>query len=325
MQALALLLAALGSTLAQSDPRVTGSTEVQAVAAQVRAFQMIPPGLLSTRAWQYVREPLILVSGGVPYVLDRGSWTQYTTSRQFRQAFDALGVVTERDMTERAAVERLEVGQIDANTVAVRYDFVVRPLGDKPGARYPVAGVMVRDGGRWLFAVYAVQPPSGLNLPQMMADAALRPSGPRGAGFGGATGAPADGEAAIRRMVDALQRHDANAFAQDVADGVVVRAPGLPGPVTGKGRAREFVQSLLESIPDVTAAGLRTFTGESGAVGYFTLIGTYSKALPSSGGPKATGQPIRLPVMLMVHMSGGKVDVLDVLWDATALGRTQGL
>lgn len=96
---------------------------------------------------------------------------------------------------------------------------------------------------------------------------------------------------AIARSVDAMNSHDAKAFAATYAADAVVHDPLYPQPLKGRDAIEQDMVELLRAFPDVSlTVGPLFQNGETFAAEY-TLRGTHQGPLASPGGEiAATGK-----------------------------------
>ncbi|WP_248759458.1 ester cyclase [Pseudarthrobacter sp. SSS035] len=98
---------------------------------------------------------------------------------------------------------------------------------------------------------------------------------------------------AIAKSVEALNSHDAKAFAAFYAADAVVHDPSYPQPLKGRDAIEQDMVDLLRAFPDVSlTVGPVLQDGETFAAEY-TLRGTHQGPLASPGGEiPATGKSI---------------------------------
>ena len=90
----------------------------------------------------------------------------------------------------------------------------------------------------------------------------------------------------------------------------------------GRDAVAAFYTGLFQSMPDVTFDLMEVFVGENGVVEESVLIGTHTGDL---FGLPPTGRPVRLPLIIVFPMRGGKIMGERLYFDLDGLQRQLGL
>jgi steroid delta-isomerase-like uncharacterized protein len=109
----------------------------------------------------------------------------------------------------------------------------------------------------------------------------------------------------IERAIDAVNRHDADAYVATYAEGIVVTDPAYPEPLRGREAVRQDIETFLRAFPDVQLT-LRQHlvSGETVAV-EMIMRGTHTGPLAFPDGEiAATGKPLSLPVAAFITFDG---------------------
>lgn len=90
----------------------------------------------------------------------------------------------------------------------------------------------------------------------------------------------------------------------------------------GREAVAHFYRSLFESMPDVTFELVQAYVGETGVVEESVLVGTHTGEL---FGLAATGQPVRLPLVIIFPIEAGQILGERLYFDLDSLQRQLGL
>lgn len=113
-------------------------------------------------------------------------------------------------------------------------------------------------------------------------------------------------EDVARAYVEAYNQHNVEKLMALYADDVRVTAPDLT-EVRGKPRNREYYEAWFRSVPDVKNK-ITTLTLEDDR---FVLelweTGTYLRRMPTRNAPRARGQKLAYPYVLIARVRDGKI------------------
>jgi uncharacterized protein (TIGR02246 family) len=129
----------------------------------------------------------------------------------------------------------------------------------------------------------------------------------------------------FEKGTNAFNRHDADGFAETMADDVRTRAPGV-GEIVGKQAVKAFYQSWLDAFPDaqVQITSAQFLEDMSVEEGVFT--GTHRGTLRSpSGELPPTGRTVRVEYMQVARYRGDKTASLHLVFDQLELMAQLGL
>jgi predicted ester cyclase len=129
----------------------------------------------------------------------------------------------------------------------------------------------------------------------------------------------------IEKGTDAFNRHDADAFAETLADDVRTRAPGV-GELAGKPAVKAFYQGWLDAFPDarVEIGALHILEDLSVEEGVFT--GTHRGTLHAPAGDlPPTGRKVRVDYIQVARFRGDKVVSFHLAFDQLELLLQLGL
>jgi predicted ester cyclase len=123
----------------------------------------------------------------------------------------------------------------------------------------------------------------------------------------------------IEKGTGAFNRHDADAFAETMADDVRARAPGV-GELAGKPAVKAFYAGWLDAFPDarVELSALHILDDLSVEEGVFT--GTHRGTLHAPAGElPPTGRRVRVEYIQVGRFRGDKVVSFHLVFDQLEL------
>jgi predicted ester cyclase len=129
----------------------------------------------------------------------------------------------------------------------------------------------------------------------------------------------------VKKGTDAFNRHDADGFAETMAEDVRTRAPGV-GELSGKQAVKAFYKSWLDAFPDarVEIDALHVLDDLAIEEGVFT--GTHRGTLSGPAGDlPPTGRKVRVEYMQVGRVRGDKVASFHLVFDRLALMEQLGV
>lgn len=120
----------------------------------------------------------------------------------------------------------------------------------------------------------------------------------------------------IRKVIDALNRHNAEATVQYLAADVKGMAPDSPGNLN-RDQIRQYNQRFIQAVPDLYFEIKDLVAQGDRAVVSWTVRGMHKAPLelPTGGAIPATNKQIRVPGVTICEFRDGMVIRQEVYWD----------
>ena len=125
-----------------------------------------------------------------------------------------------------------------------------------------------------------------------------------------------------QRHVLAENRRSVEGLLETLADEPVYQVMATGAVHHGRDAVAAFYAGLFQSMPDVTFDLMEVFVGENGVVEESVLIGTHTGDL---FGLPPTGRTVRLRLIIVFPMQGGKILGERLYFDLDGLQRQLGL
>ena len=125
-----------------------------------------------------------------------------------------------------------------------------------------------------------------------------------------------------QRHVLAENRRSVDGLLDTFSDEPVYQVMATGAVHRGRAAVAAFYTGLFQSMPDVTFDLIEVFVGENGVVEESVLVGTHTGDL---FGLPPTGRPVRLPLIIVFPMRGGKILGERLYFDLDGLQRQLGL
>jgi steroid delta-isomerase-like uncharacterized protein len=125
-----------------------------------------------------------------------------------------------------------------------------------------------------------------------------------------------------QRHVLAENRRSVDGLLDTLSDEPVYQVMATGAVHRGRDAVSAFYTGLFQSMPDVTFDLIEVFVAENGVVEESVLIGTHTGDL---FGLPPTGRPVRLPLIIVFPMRGGKILGERLYFDLDGLQRQLGL
>jgi steroid delta-isomerase-like uncharacterized protein len=126
-----------------------------------------------------------------------------------------------------------------------------------------------------------------------------------------------------KRVIDAWNRHDADALAALYAEGATYHNPRMDNPLTGKAIAN-FAKSVWTAYPDASLEIIsKGDTGEGLVATQFVLHGTHTG--PYFDGSPPTGRTVAYPVASFAQIEGDKIRSEHIYLDRQTVAEQLGL
>jgi steroid delta-isomerase-like uncharacterized protein len=129
-----------------------------------------------------------------------------------------------------------------------------------------------------------------------------------------------ENKSVIRRWIQALNDHNADAATELLADGYVRHDTTLPETV-GSQAQRELITAVLASFPDLHFQIDELLGEDTRVAGRYTVRGTHRGDFL---GVPATGRQVTFEMMETYRLTGGKLAEQWVVMDALGLLRQMG-
>jgi uncharacterized protein (TIGR02246 family) len=129
----------------------------------------------------------------------------------------------------------------------------------------------------------------------------------------------------FEKGTDAFNRHDAEGFAETMAEDVTIRPPGM-GELSGKAAVKAFYQSWIDAFPDarVEITAMQALDDLSVEEGVFT--GTHRGTLHGpTGDLPPTGRNVRVDYVQIARYRGDKAASFHLVFDRLALMEQLGV
>jgi steroid delta-isomerase-like uncharacterized protein len=118
-------------------------------------------------------------------------------------------------------------------------------------------------------------------------------------------------EQIAQSFVDAYNAHDVAKLMLLYADDLTVVSPDLT-VVKGKADNQRYYEAWFQSVPDVKSTIKTVTTDADRFVLELVETGTYTKRLPTPGSPRAHGQKMRYPYVIVATVRGGKMTSMRI-------------
>ena len=125
----------------------------------------------------------------------------------------------------------------------------------------------------------------------------------------------------VKRMFDAWNAHDVDAFAGELDAATVWESESLPASLTGHDGARELLRVWHAALPDLRLDIQHIVAGGENVVVRFRLTGTHKGAFM---GVPPTGKTVRVPYMDVWRIADGRIVENWVQLDMMALTQQLG-
>jgi steroid delta-isomerase-like uncharacterized protein len=126
-----------------------------------------------------------------------------------------------------------------------------------------------------------------------------------------------------QRLIDAWNRHDADAYVALYAEGGTYHTPRRDHPLTGKAIA-DFFKSVWEVYPDASLEVITSGDAGGGLVAsQFMVHGTHTG--PYFDGSPPTGRTVAYPIATFTQIEGDKVRSEHVYFDRQTPAELLGL
>jgi steroid delta-isomerase-like uncharacterized protein len=135
-------------------------------------------------------------------------------------------------------------------------------------------------------------------------------------------------EESVRRMIEAIQRRDADAYAQLYAEDAVMHHPLSPLPIEGRAAIRESEQALFDAFSNIEIQLLMLLGSEERAAVEVVIHATNSGPLEVGPGEvlRATHRQIELPAVWLLEFNPeGLIRVERDYFDTAAFTSQLGL
>ena len=129
-------------------------------------------------------------------------------------------------------------------------------------------------------------------------------------------------EQVVANFLDALGRHDLEAFSRVCADDIVELLPGTP-PMEGIDNELAFARGLLAAFPDLEIEVTRVMAVDQVVAAAWTRRGTFTGA--DFQGLPANGARFESPAAGFFEIENGLIKRLTVYTDMNKLGRDLGV
>ncbi len=113
------------------------------------------------------------------------------------------------------------------------------------------------------------------------------------------------------KFLKAYNAHDAEALVALYAEDVKVTVPDLT-EVKGREEHEKYYKAWFKSVPDITAKQISLTVDGDRFVLELRETGTYTKALPTPGSPKARGQKLAYPYVMIGKVKGGLITTMRI-------------
>ena len=112
--------------------------------------------------------------------------------------------------------------------------------------------------------------------------------------------------AVAEEFVQAYNAHDAERLVELFAENVEIVVPDLT-TVKGKPDHLKYYKAWFASVPDVRVAVISTTVEDDRFVLELSETGTYRKRLPTATAPRARGQKLAYPWVIIAKVANGKI------------------
>lgn len=129
-----------------------------------------------------------------------------------------------------------------------------------------------------------------------------------------------------RKQVDAINRHDANAFAALYATGAVAHDPLYAEPLKGRDAIRRDIEDFLQAFPDLQARLVRVLGSGDTVASEVELSGTHKGSLAGlTGTIPPTNRRVQLRVAAFDRVEGDVIVESRRYYDLAGLMQQLGL
>jgi len=129
-----------------------------------------------------------------------------------------------------------------------------------------------------------------------------------------------------KKQVDAINRHDANAFAAQYATGAIAYDPQYPEPLKGRDEIRKDIEDFFQAFPDLQARLVSVLAGGDTVASEVELSGTHKGSLAGpTGAIPPTNRRIQLRVAGFDRVEGNVITETRRYYDMAGLMQQLGL
>jgi predicted ester cyclase len=129
-----------------------------------------------------------------------------------------------------------------------------------------------------------------------------------------------------KKQVDAINRHDAKAFAAQYVAGAVAYDPQYPEPLRGRDEIQKDIEAFLEAFPDLQARLVSLLPHGNTVASEVELSGTHKGPMAGPTGPiAATNRRVQLRVAQFDRMEGSVITETRRYYDMAGLMQQLGL
>jgi steroid delta-isomerase-like uncharacterized protein len=125
----------------------------------------------------------------------------------------------------------------------------------------------------------------------------------------------------VKRMFDAWNAHDGEAFVRELDAATVWESESMPATLMGHDGARELFRVWHAALPDLRLDIQQIVPGDDNVVVRFRLTGTHKGDLL---GIPATGRPLALQICVVHELRAGKHRHARIYWDNATILRQLG-
>ena len=125
----------------------------------------------------------------------------------------------------------------------------------------------------------------------------------------------------------AINTGDWEAYASIYSEDLLMEAPGLAGPTTGRDVRVKLAQGLVTAFPDARVELLRSFGKGDWACFEVLFTGTHTGPMPGPDGTEipATNKSVKFPYCMVVKFKAGQCNELYEYYDQLDLLTQLGL
>lgn len=108
----------------------------------------------------------------------------------------------------------------------------------------------------------------------------------------------------VKQMIEAFNRHDADAVAAFFSDNAVAPDPAYPEPLRGKEAIRKDMADFFVTFPDIETRATESVASGDTVATEWQMTGTHKGPLNTPDGPvEATGRPVRINVATFARLN----------------------
>lgn len=129
-----------------------------------------------------------------------------------------------------------------------------------------------------------------------------------------------------KKQVDAINRHDANAFAALYATRAIAHDPQYPEPLKGREAIRKDIEDFFQAFPDLQARLVSVLASGDTVASEVELSGTHKVSLASpTGAIPPTNRQVQLRVAGFDRVEGDVITESRRYYDLAGLMQQLGL